>query len=197
MTLRSHAIAVLIALGGIAAVPLTQAAEVRVSWALAVRRDGTSSLDPIVPGTTVRRGDRIGLYISSNAGFVYLLHVDSTGGATLRFPATPRDAGAPATLPETWIEVGEHRGAEFFHLLGSTERLAAVEALARQPGSRTGEDLKLEILRLRRAHSSLRAPAERPVLMGGRVRGRPDLRALAVDVVATRFYARTIQVDHQ
>jgi hypothetical protein len=62
-----------------------------------------------------------------------------------------------------------------------------------------------EIRRLRSAHRAAGAPLERPVIIGGNVRGLdtapgrslPDVSTLAVAITANGFYARTFTITHQ
>jgi len=61
-----------------------------------------------------------------------------------------------------------------------------------------------EIKGLRQKHRQLSAPAEKPVRIGGSVRGQPsstpavpDITPLAAEVTAPGFYSRTFSIDHR
>jgi hypothetical protein len=62
-----------------------------------------------------------------------------------------------------------------------------------------------EIKGLRQKHRQLSAPAEKPVRIGGSVRGQlpsgapvvPDVTPLAAEVTAPGFYSRTFSIDHR
>jgi len=62
------------------------------------------------------------------------------------------------------------------------------------------EQIIAEIKRLKRKHKSLQAAAERPVPIGGTVRGAGplhDVAAVAVEISAAEFFSRTFTIEHQ
>jgi len=62
-----------------------------------------------------------------------------------------------------------------------------------------------EIKRLRQKNKQLSAPAEKPVRIGGSLRGQqpssspavPDITSLAAEVTAPGFYSRTFSIEHR
>ena len=66
------------------------------------------------------------------------------------------------------------------------------------------EKILSEIRNVKKRHRKLTVAAERPVSIGGSVRGAlkrpeqsPDLRPIAEEVAASQFYSRTYRIDHQ
>jgi hypothetical protein len=111
-----------------------------------------------------------------------------------------------------WFELDSQVGQETFHLLASAHRLTNLEMLLKAYEAASGENKKVvsqdvleEIKQLRRTSRNLKAPAERPVQIVGRIRGsgepesanRPDIEPLAVEISAESFYSRTFTIDHK
>jgi hypothetical protein len=102
---------------------------------------------------------------------------------------------------------------ETFYLLAAARRLERLERLYESyqaapdaPRRKTAADQVIgEIRRLRRSHSDLRAAAEKPVPVGGRLRGtdslkgatREDLAALAVEISGGEFFCKTVTIEHR
>ena len=69
----------------------------------------------------------------------------------------------------------------------------------------SADAIQNEIKHLRQQYKQLTAPAEKPVRIGGSVRGQlpsgapvaPDVTPLAVEVTAPGFYSRTFSIDHR
>ena len=212
--------ALLLFLGSAAGAGQRAPGEVRFRFAFgAVTGSGESqTLTAITEDTSLETGDRLKITIELvRPGFVYVLHRGPNDEVTLLFPpdlkASPQ-VGRTTYLPDEtrWFELDEHPGSETFYLLGSVERLRALEtmlernALAPASGkSAISVEIVAEIRRLRLEHRNVLAEAERPVIIGGNVRGLekvpgralPDVSTLAVEVVAADFYARTFTITHQ
>lgn len=172
---------------------------------------------PITGDTALRTGDRIKFFWQPvTACHLYLLHLSSQGKLRLLFPADPAADPAPANrehfIPEGhgWFQLDAHTGTEVFYLLASRERLAGLEDLIARhlqaPGGGAGpsvEPILAEMKRLRRENLQLAAPAERPVRLGGNLRGpgdpsgAQDIRPFAVEISAPGFFSRTFTLDHQ
>jgi hypothetical protein len=149
----------------------------------------------------------------------YLLHISSQGDLTPLFPAAAQPAKVAARtrlfIPagNNWFELDAHPGQEKFFLIATAERLDRLEELcARHTALTDKADLHSstdaildEIKGLRQKHRQLSAPAEKPVRIGGSVRGEqpssspavPDITPLAAEVTAPGFYSRTFSIDHR
>jgi hypothetical protein len=170
--------------------------------------------------TSLRSGDRLKLLFEpKNDQYFYLLHVSSQGNLTSLYPAQGQLAGvAEGTqvfVPPgvKWFELDDHPGQEKFFFIATAERLERLEELCARHAS-LNQKLELqasteaildEIKRLRQKHKQLSAPAEKPVRIGGSVRGEQpsdvpavaDITPLAAEVKAPGFYSRTFTIDHR
>jgi hypothetical protein len=170
--------------------------------------------------TTLRVGDRLKLFFEpKNDQYFYLLHISSQGELTPLFPAAAQPAKVAARtqlfIPagNNWFELDAHPGQEKFFLIATAERLDRLEelctrhtALTDKADVQSSTDAILdEIKGLRQKHRQLSAPAEKPVRIGGSVRGQlpsgapvvPDVTPLAAEVTAPGFYSRTFSIDHR
>jgi hypothetical protein len=170
--------------------------------------------------TTLRSGDRLKLFVEPKAElYFYLVHLSSQGDLTPLFPVDSKSAriapGAQVFLPEgsQWFELDAHPGAEKFFMLVSAERLERLEELCsrhvtlkdKSEAQSSADAIQTEIKRLRQQNKPLSAPAEKPVRIGGSVRGQPpsgapvspDVTPLAAEVTAAGLYSRTFAIDHR
>jgi hypothetical protein len=170
--------------------------------------------------TSLRAGDRLKLFFEPKSDqYFYLLHMSSQGGLTPLFPAAAQPAkvvrGTKVFIPtdNNWFELDAHPGQEKFFLIATAERLDRLEelchrhtALKDKADVQTSTDEILdEIKRLRQKNKQLSTPAEKPVRIGGSLRGQqpssstavPDITSLAAEVTAPGFYSRTFTIDHK
>jgi hypothetical protein len=170
--------------------------------------------------TSLRAGDRLKLFFEPKSDqHFYLLHLSSQGELTPLFPAAAQPAkvvrGTKVFIPtgNNWFELDAHPGQEKFFLIATAERLDRLEELcARHTALKDKVDLQAsadeildEIKRLRQKNKQLSAPAEKPVRIGGSVRGEkpssgpavPDITSLAAEVTAPGFYTRTFSIEHR
>jgi len=170
--------------------------------------------------TSLRAGDRLKLFFEPKSDqYFYLLHMSSQGGLTPLFPAAAQPAkvvrGTKVFIPtdNNWFELDAHPGQEKFFLIATAERLDRLEelchrhtALKDKADVQTSTDEILdEIKRLRQKNKQLSSPAEKPVRIGGSLRGQqpssstavPDITSLAAEVTAPGFYSRTFTIDHK
>ena len=170
--------------------------------------------------TTLRAGDRLKLFFEPKSDqYFYLLHMSSQGELTPLFPAAAQPAkvvrGTKMFIPadNNWFELDAHPGQEKFFLIATAERLDRLEELcARHTALKNKADLQAsadeildEIKRLRQKNKQLSAPAEKPVRIGGSLRGQqpssspaiPDITTLAAEVTAPGFYTRTFSIEHR
>ncbi|MBI5577683.1 MAG: DUF4384 domain-containing protein [Deltaproteobacteria bacterium] len=170
--------------------------------------------------TSLRAGDRLKLFFEPRSDLhFYLVHVSSQGELTTLFPAEGKPAkvaaGTQVFIPagNNWFELDAHPGQEKFFLIATAERLDRLEELcSRHTALKDKADVQSstdaildEIKGLRQKHRQLSAPAEKPVRIGGSVRGQqpssspavPDITPLAAEVTAPGFYTRTFSIEHR
>lgn len=168
--------------------------------------------------TSLRTGDRIKFMVElQQPSFVYLLHHDPRNEISLLFPANLRQTvrtGQRQYVPagDDWLQFDETPGRETFYLLASVQRLTSIESIINRynnsaPAGRTAisSEIVAEIRRLRDQNRNFSAQAERPVSIGGNVRGideapagrLPDVATIALEIAAGQFYARTFTVEHR
>ena len=175
----------------------------------------------ITRDTVLKTGDRLKLLLQlENRCFVYLFYRTAEEEISLLFPYkltlfdTGYKTGEKYYIPKgkTWFELDRNVGLETFYLLASAKRLHQLEALYRKYDSVSGEEKKklgkqllAEIRKIKRKHRKLATPAERPIAIGGNVRGVvkdeqsafPDIDPIASEVSTSNFYGKTFTIDHQ
>lgn len=183
-------------------------------------QEGKGKVIPLQAEASLRAGDRLKLYFEPKGDLhFYLLHLSSQGELSLVAPAAAQPAriaaGSQLFIPAgaQWFELDGHAGQEKFFMLASGERLERLEelfarhrTLKEQPELQASADAVLnEVKRLRQQHQQLTAPAEKPVRIGGSLRGPqtggkavlPDITPLATEITAAGFYSRTFTIDHR
>jgi hypothetical protein len=151
---------------------------------------------------------------------VYLVQQDSKGGIALLFPykiqqfQTDYAVDKNYFVPKgrTWNAFDKNTGKEVFFLIASTDRLLDLEVKLGNYFSADGskkqslaDDIVSEIRSVRKRYSTFSTIAEKPVTIGGNIRGtekvevarRPDVAAIATTISAKNFYSKTITIDHQ
>lgn len=198
--------------------------DVDFRWAFAVfsTQDGKNTVRPVTQDLVLNSGDRLKMMVElQRRCYVYLFHGNSREGLKLLFPYTFQQFAADYQpnrkyyIPrgEGWFKLDGNPGEEVFYLLASAERLNSLEEAYLRHESAVGAQQKadsakavLDLIRaLRREHRELAAPAERPVPIGGAVRGvqkiddavRFDVAAFADEILSTRFVARTFTIEHK
>ena len=152
--------------------------------------------------------------------FVYFIYQDSLGEIQLLFPKNFRQFTDDYQLlkkyyipaGDLWFALDEKTGHEAFHLLASAQRLAILENLIADYESSASinkpaiaKKIVAEIQENKRKHKKLQATAERPVQIGGSLRGTvktlnqpfPDLDIVATQISTPNFYGRTFTIDHK
>lgn len=181
---------------------------------------GSEKVIPVQNEATLHAGDRLKLFFEPKSDMhFYLLHVSSQGELTPLFPMQPASAKVPrgnqvfVPAGDQWFELDAHSGQEKFFLIAAADRLERLEELCRRHTALANkaeiqtstESILDEIKRLRQQYKQLTAPAEKPVRIGGSVRGQkppappvfPDITPLAAEVTAPGFYTRTFSIDHR
>lgn len=192
-------------------------------WALGalVERDGEARLEPVTRDVSLRSGERFKMMIElQKPCFVYVIHLSAQDQVALLFPYSLAQiesdyrVGRQYNVPEGdgWFELDGHPGKETLYLLASPDRLRDLEGLILRHASAEGpakEALQKQVLEtvqgLRKQHRELAAPAERPVTIGGTVRGLtppqgpelPKLDSIASDLRSNGIIVRTFTIEHK
>lgn len=177
--------------------------------------------EPVGAESVLKTGDQLRMMVELvKPCYVYVIHQDARGELELLFPysldqfATDYRVNERYYIPrgDAWFELDERTGREDFYVLASAERLTALEERLRDYDIASGEARQksaqavlAEIRNVKRQHRELASSAERPVAIGGAVRGidkinggkRPDVASIADPVLSTATVARVIQVAHQ
>jgi hypothetical protein len=193
------------------------AQDVRFRWAFGVAT-GAGPARHFAPITsedvTLRSGDEIKMFVGPECKcFIYVLHQDQAGQFEVLYPAdgaftdTPPSTASYIPAGGGWLQVDEASGTERLYLLASTTRQASLERLltaaastAKSPS--TTQQIVGELARLQKT-SVVRNWSERPVTMGGQVRGKPDaahpdIARDATEITGTGpFFSRVFIIDHR
>ena len=195
---------------------------VKIHWAFgALTGPGKNrELISINKNTTLKTGDQFKMMVElKSMCFVYLIYHGSNGESQLLFPNDLEQFNKNYHVAEKyyipqknlWFALDEYTGQETFYLLVSKTRLSELEDLLQQyesSGLAKKPAVVLEIIeqikRIRKQHQSFAAKAERPLSIGGAVRGVQkqrsplhDVATLAVEISTTGFYGRTFTVEHK
>jgi hypothetical protein len=196
---------------------------VRFKWAFGALKEGEGApqLVAINRDAALKAGDELKMLVElKEKCYAYVIYQGPQGEIRLLFPYELSDLekgyqeSKVYYVPKGggWFELDSQVGQETFHLLASAERLITLEKLLKDYESAGSEnkpfvaqDLLEEIQQLRRTNRNLKAPAERPAQIVGRIRGsgepgptnRPDIEPLAVEISAESFYSRTFTIDHK
>ncbi len=191
-----------------------------VRWVMAGIIKNAASSEPIIitPESTLRTGDKIKVYLKAiHKCFFYFFYHNPEGQLQLIYPETLPSAalasGTRLTVPrgDHWFELDDQTGTETFHVLISPTPLLTIETLyaeyrRQMPGNEfAAARLIAAIERLRRQQRPLSSNAERPLSIGGTLRGdaNPDAEAteslldhLAEDISTAKVFCRTYAIEH-
>ncbi|MHC1729776.1 MAG: DUF4384 domain-containing protein [Syntrophobacteraceae bacterium] len=196
---------------------------VHFRWAFAamVSQDGKTDVQPVTQDVALKSGDQIKMMVEMQSRcFVYLFHYNPREGVKLLFPYALQQFGGDyqpnrryyVPRGDAWFKLDSNPGREVFYLLASSRRLDGLEETYLRhesaEGSQKAESAKAvldQIRTLRKENRELALPAERPVPIGGALRGiqkdqNPadfDIALLADDILSTGFMARTFSIEHK
>lgn len=194
---------------------------VSFKWAFGALVGSSRDFQPVTRDVALKTGDQLKMMVElQKECFVYLIHYSEQEGIRLLFPYRLQQFDTDYQLfkryyiPEgnSWFQLDQETGSEYFHLLASVSRLQELEELLLAYDSAEADKkpdlagkILAEIRSIKREHKEFAAPAERPVAIGGAIRGmefsrgggRPDVAAIATDVLSTGFFARTFTIEHQ
>jgi hypothetical protein len=197
--------------------------KVRLQWAFAALKDGprASRLVAVNREETLSTGDEFKMLLElKETCYAYVIYQGPMQEIRLLFPYELSDfekgieESIPYYIPKDhgWFELDDQKGPMKFHLVVSDERLTKLEELFGKYESARNEvkrnaarELLAELQDLQRLNTSLKAPAERPAQIVGRTRGagepgsadEHDIRSLAVEISAEKFFSRTFTIDHK
>lgn len=176
---------------------------------------------PINQDTVLKTGDEIKMVIElKKPCFVYLVYQNSIGDISMLFPYDANQFTADYKTAKnyyiprgrTWFRLDSNTGRETFYLLASAQRLSDLESLLGKykeaSGSRKSDltkEIISEIRNVRKRFRTFTTYAERPISIGGNVRGvtgqteteRFDVATIAQEISANNFYGKTYTIDHQ
>jgi len=176
---------------------------------------------PIMRDTVLKSGEEIKMMVKLTKDcYVYVVHQGSEGEIDLLFPYEIRqfqtdymvDKNYYVPKGRNWSALDKNTGKEIFFLLASAERLIDLEVKlgnyfsADESKKQTlAADIVSEIRSVRKRYSTYATIAEKPLTIGGNIRGtdkvegarRPDVAALATQISAKNFFSKTITIDHQ
>lgn len=158
---------------------------------------------------TLHTGDEIKMFVGPDCKcFIYLLHQDQAGQFEVLYPANAAFTDVPATAPSYipsgggWLKVDDAAGTERLYLLGSTTRLTDLERLLKATATSPTQQIIGELARLQK--STVKGGwSERPVTIGGQIRGQPDAAHPDIATKATvisapgPFFSRVFIIDHR
>ncbi len=195
---------------------------VQFKWAFGALVGKDKKLVPITKDTVLKTGEEMKMYVELEKDcFVYLIYQSSKGEISVLFPndgfrqfTEDYKTGRPYLVPKGrgWFTLDKNVGTETFYLLGSSERLIELEALignylsadnAKKPD--LAKSVIAEIRGVRKRYKNFATLAEKPITIGGNVRGvgettevrRVDVTSIATEISATNFYSKIISIEHR
>jgi len=196
---------------------------IRFRWAFGamIGPENDRRLVAITRDTVLKTGDQLKMLVElQNRCFVYVIYRSEKGEIELLFPykleqfTKVYETSKKYYIPkgDMWFRLDKDVGRETFYLLASAKRLSGLEAvLGKYKSVETAEKQALakeilkEIRDTKKRYRKFTTVAERPVPIGGDVRGTakdkkqfsPDIDPIAAEVSAANFYGRTFTIDHQ
>ena len=194
---------------------------VNFGWAFVaiVEAEHDQKLVSIRRSTVLKTGDRIKIFIEPQKCFVYFIHCSEADEYVFPFGYSSQQFNKEHEptkqyhIPtgDEWFEMDENTGIETFYLIASSCRLPRLEGLLTKHELAEGagrEMLAKEVLdvirNLKKKYRRIVADAERPMSIGGSIRGitkNKQTGLLNIDlemnhISANNFYSRTFTIDH-
>ncbi len=195
---------------------------VSFTWAFGALCGPQHTLVRIEHDTVLASGDELKMYVElTKECFVYVLYENSQGEFSLLFPTDgfrqftkDYNLHKPYLIPKgrSWFTLDKKTGTETFYLLGSAERLIDLEAAygdyaSAEPGKKPSlaKNLAATLKSVRKRYKSYATFAEKPITIGGNVRGmekkeesrRPDVTTISTLISASNLFSKVITIDHQ
>ena len=184
---------------------------IRFRWAFGamVGPKNDRRLVAITRDTRLKTGDQLKMFVElKNNCYVYVIYRSAQNEIALLFPYEVKhfqkdyDTSRKYYIPkdDMWFELDQSTGRETFYLLASTKRLTGLEAFLEEYKSGKADSKKelaknivAEIRKIKKHNRKfMTTAAERPVQIGGNVRGikkdkklsSPDFDPIAAEVTA-------------
>ncbi|MEM5788095.1 MAG: DUF4384 domain-containing protein [Syntrophobacteraceae bacterium] len=197
--------------------------DVGFRWAFGamILSDGKKDIQPVVRDMTLKSGDQLKMMIElQKRCYVYLFHYNQHDGLKLLFPYSLQQFDSDYRVKqkyfiprgEAWFQLDQNPGQESFHLVAASMRLEDLEkdylrfeSAEKDKKAEAARSVLDRIRALRKEHRELASPAERPVPIGGALRGlqqfpgvdQSDITALADEIASSGFVARTYTIAHE
>lgn len=194
---------------------------IKFRWAFGAIAGKDRKFISVNKDTQLATGDELKMLVElKKKCFVYVIHRSPKGTIDLLFPYTLKQFSTDYVVNKNyyipigrnWFKLDKTTGTESFHLLASVDRLGELEDLLGQY-AKADEQKKVELAELiiseiknvRKRYKTFTTLAERPISIGGNIRGadkveearRPDVAIIAKEISANNFYGRTFTIDHQ
>lgn len=204
-------------------VPMVQQNEANIGfdWAFGALVGNGKTMVAITRDTTLKSGEEIKMMVRLTKDcYVYIVHQGSQGEIDLLFPYNVRQFQTDYAVDKnyyipkgrSWSVLDKTTGKEIFFLVASSERLLDLEvkignyfSADESKKQQLASDIVSEIRSVRKHYSTYATIAEKPLTIGGNIRGteklegarRPDVATIATQISANNFYSKTITIDHQ
>jgi hypothetical protein len=183
--------------------------------------DKNAKLEPITRDTALTTGDRLKMMVElQKECFVYVIYFGGQDQVKLLFPynlgqfTTDYQVQKRYYIPQggAWFELDQNVGSEAFHLLAAAQRLKGLEAFLTQYEAAEIEQkpviakqILAEIREVKKQNREFASAAERPVNIGGNIRGLdkprgaegPDVAGIAQEITGNGFFSRTFTIEHR
>ena len=175
----------------------------------------------VTKDTSLKTGDEIKMLVElTKECYIYVIHYGSKGEVDLLFPYSTKqftddyETSKNYYIPRgrTWIQLDKNPGKEVFYLVASTDRMIALEGMLASYGTAVGvtkdslaKNIVQEIRDVRKRYKTFATLAEKPLTIGGIMRGvekaeearRPDVANIVTYISANNFYSKTFTIEHQ
>ena len=190
-------------------------------WAFGVYTEKDKKLISIDRDTALKSGDDIKMLINlSKECFVYVIHYGPKDEVDLLFPydlqqfKTDYKVNKTYFIPKgkSWGTLDQQKGKEVFFIVASNKRLPNLEAklsayMSAPAGNKAvlAKEVVSEVRGVRKSFTEYTTLAEKPITIGGNIRGtkkagdekRPDISTVAKRITARNLYTKTITIDHK
>ena len=190
-------------------------------WAFGVYAEKDKKLISVDRDTALKSGDDLKILINlSKECFVYVIHYGPKDEVELLFPydlqqfKTDYKVSKNYYIPQgrSWSTLDQQEGKEVFFIVASNKRLPELEDklsayMSAPAGKKTtlAKQVVSEVRGVRKRFTNYTTVAEKPVTIGGSIRGtgkaedekRPDIATIAKRVTAQNLYTKTITIDHK
>ena len=190
-------------------------------WAFGVYSEKDKKLISVDRDTALKSGDDLKMLINiSKECFVYVIHYGPKDEVELLFPynlqqfKTDYKINKNYYIPEgkSWSTLDQQEGKEVFFIVASNKRIPELEDklsayMSAPAGKKTAlaKEVVSEVRGVRKRFANYTTVAEKPVTIGGSIRGtgkagdekRPDIATIAKRVTAQNLYTKTITIDHK